>query len=136
MASYNQKINISGEFRIVGKAFKAENKVTSNGETKVYSDRFEVYALYCDNRKDGLYTDKPLIGTAKVSLKDFVSLKGERNLKGKASVYGDVVTILELEGMQVDNTAEDKREDRLKQLIEEAGLNEVETAGKTAKENK
>ena len=135
MASFNRKINISGEFRIVGKAFKPQEEKTENGVKMVYPDRFELYVLYCDREKDGLYTDKPFVGTAKVGLKDFISVKGEMTLKGKGSIIGDFLTITDLEGMTVESKGVDKDE-RLEQLMREAGLEETTTAGKTAKEKK
>lgn len=135
MASFNRKINISGEFRIVGKAFKPQSESTIDGVKTVSPDRFELYVLYCDSEKDGLYTDKPFVGTAKVGLKDFVSTKGEKTLKGKGSIFGDLLTITELEGMTVESKGIDKDE-RLAQLMEEAGLEEKKMAGKTAKESK
>lgn len=135
MASYNRKINISGEFRIVGKAFRPQSEKTDGGVKTVFPDRFELYVLYCDSERDGLYTDKPFVGTAKVGLKDFVSIKGEKTLKGKGSIFSDLLTITELEGMTVESKDIDKDE-RLAQLMEEAGLEEKKTAGKTAKESK
>ena len=72
---------------------------------------------------------------SKVELKDFVSTKGEKTLKGKGSIFGDLLTITELEGMTVESKGVDKDE-RLAQLMEEAGLEEKKTAGKTAKESK
>ena len=135
MASFNRKMNISGDFRVIGKAFKPQSEKTIDGVRNLSPDRFELYVLYCDSEKDGLYTDKPFVGTAKVTIKDYVAIKGVKTLKGKGSVFGDLLTVTELEGMTVESKGIDKDE-RLAQLMEEAGLEEKKTAGKTAKESK
>lgn len=133
MAEYAQRINISGEFKIVGKAFKPESK--SAKDSTVYPNRFELYVLYCDAVKDGLYKDKPFVGTAKVTLQDFVSVTGEKTVCGRGSVYGDTFTVTELDGMTV--VTEKKNPDELlAELLKEAGLENKTTAIKTVKEQK
>jgi len=135
MAEYAQRINISGEFKIVGKAFKPESKAAKDGKETVYPNRFELYVLYCDSVKDGLYKDKPFVGTAKVTLEDFVSVKSEKTVCGRGSVYGDTFTVTELDGMTI--VTEKKNPDELlAELMREAGLSDKAKAEKTVKEQK
>lgn len=132
MAEYNKKVSVSGIFMIVGKCFKAASETKNNGETKKYPDRFELYVMSGDyDESNNCFCSEPFIGTAKVTLKDYLSAIPFKFINGKGSIYGTKLTVLELDGMTVEKSTDGETSDeRLARLIKEQGLNDLAIAKK------